>query len=103
MTLNGNAVVSDNSSVTVQDGLTLNGTLTLGAMSSNVYGYLTFTGSQTLGGTGTVVFGQYSPNTLQVSECGHDADDRAGDHRAWPERRRRLQPQLWAARPTSRW
>ena len=70
MTINGNFTVSGDSSVTVEDGLTLNGTLTLGAMSSNVYGYVNFAGSQTLGGAGTVVFGQDSPNTLLVSDAG---------------------------------
>ena len=62
--------MSGDTGVTVQDGLTLSGTLTLGAMSSNVYGYVSFAGSQTLGGTGTVVFGQDSPNTLLVSDAG---------------------------------
>ncbi len=54
----------------MQDGLTLNGTLTLGALSGNLYGYLNFVGSQTLGGTGTVVFGQSIYNTLLASEAG---------------------------------
>ncbi len=55
VTVDGNwEVVSDNS-VSVLDGLTINGTLTLG--DSSTIGYLNFSGSQTLGGTGTVVFG----------------------------------------------
>ncbi len=70
VTIDGNFTVSGDSSVTVQDGLTLNGTLTLGAASSSVYGYLNFMGSQTLSGTGTVVFGQASPNTLLVGQAG---------------------------------
>ena len=93
VTVDGNFTVSGDSGVTVEDGLTLNGTLTLGAASSNVFGYLTFTGSQTLGGTGTVVFGQYSRQHAASERSEHDADDRAGDHRAWPKRVRRLQRQ----------
>ena len=67
VTIDGNFTVSQDNQITVQDGLTLNGTLTLGAPSSNVFGYLLFSRSQTLGGTGTVVFGQSLVNTLYMS------------------------------------
>ena len=61
VTVDGNwEVVSDNS-VSVLDGLTINGTLTLG--DSSTIGYLNFTGSQTLGGMGTVVFGSATYRT----------------------------------------
>ena len=71
VTVNGNITITDNTNVTVKDGLTLYGTLTLGSLSSNVFGRLNFVGSQTLGGTGTVVFGQYaSYNALSVTTAG---------------------------------
>ena len=61
VTVDGNwEVVSDNS-VSVLDGLTINGTLTLG--DSSTVGYLNFSGSQTLGGTGAVVFGSATYRT----------------------------------------
>ena len=47
--------------MSVLDGLTINGTLTLG--DSSTIGYLNFSGSQTLGGTGTVVFGSATYRT----------------------------------------
>src|SRR5262249_52623209 len=43
--------------LTAVNGLTLNGTLTLGDSSGSTVSGVTFSGSQTLGGTGTVVFG----------------------------------------------
>ena len=67
VTLDGNAVVSGNTGATVQDGLTLNGTLAVGSPSINLFGYVEFSGTQTLGGTGTVVFGQSIDNALIVS------------------------------------
>ena len=44
-------------SSTITDGLTLDGTATLGSATSYSYATLSFSGSQTLGGTGDVVFG----------------------------------------------
>jgi hypothetical protein len=70
VTVNGNFTVADDNSLTVEAGLTLNGTLLLGDQSSDVYGYVNFSGTQTLGGTGTVVFGQFEPNMLFVSQAG---------------------------------
>ncbi len=56
VTLNGNLNVTAASTdyVTVTNGLTLNGTVTLGG--ANTYDALRFVGTQTLGGSGTVVF-----------------------------------------------
>lgn len=60
VTLHGNLDATDNSSyLQVLNGLTLNGTATLGNFST-----IGFTGSQTLGGTGTVVFQNQSVNGL---------------------------------------
>ena len=57
-------------SVTVKDGLTIGGTVTLGG--STGYGYLDFNGSQALGGTGTVTFGSGSPyNALWLPGSGN--------------------------------
>ncbi|MGD1277561.1 MAG: CARDB domain-containing protein [Tepidisphaeraceae bacterium] len=56
VTANGNWQVTGNNNVTVKDGLTLNGTLSLGDNNGNI-GYLNFSGNQSLGGTGSVVFG----------------------------------------------
>ena len=52
VTIDGDFTVAGNSIVTVTNGLTLNGSATLGG--GGDYGYLYFNGSQTLGGTGTV-------------------------------------------------
>src|ERR1017187_1888391 len=66
VTLNANAVVQAGNAcssvtLTVTNGLTLNGTLTLQRTANNSNtdgsGYLSFMGGQTLGGTGQVVFG----------------------------------------------
>ena len=53
-------------SLTVENGLTLNGvTLNLGnANNANTAGELSFSGTQTLGGTGTINFGFSSSNAL---------------------------------------
>ncbi len=75
VTVDGNWQVTGDQSATVEDGMTLNGTLSLGDASS--IGYLNFRGSQTLGGTGTVAFSsasiaQYYPayNGLFVAISG---------------------------------
>src|SRR5262249_38624149 len=61
VTVNGNWQVTADNAVTVEHGMTLNGTLSLG--DSSTVGYLNFSGSQTLGGTGTVVFGSATYRT----------------------------------------
>ncbi len=69
MTINGDFQVVGSNSVTVEDGLTLDGTATLG--DSTGYGYLYFTGTQTLGGSGTVNFATRNPcNALWVPNSG---------------------------------
>ena len=55
MTVSGNWQLIGNGNLTVKDGLTLSGTLSLGNTTS--VGYLNFSNTETLGGTGTVVFG----------------------------------------------
>ena len=55
VTVNGNLDLSANSvTLTIKDGLVLNGTATLGG--SNAFATLHFAGTQTLGGSGTVAF-----------------------------------------------
>ncbi len=69
VTVNGNVQVVGNDAVTVEDGLTLNGTATLG--DSTGFGYLYFTGTQTLGGSGTVDLAtRDSRNALWVPDSG---------------------------------
>ncbi|MGD1277517.1 MAG: PA14 domain-containing protein [Tepidisphaeraceae bacterium] len=60
-------------SATILDGLTLDGTLNLGASDSGTYGRLYFTGTQTLDGTGSVVFGGSGGNGLFVQDNGSAA------------------------------
>ena len=68
--VSGSFQVAGNGGLTIKDGLTLNGTATLGASSG--YGDLAFSGSQTLGGSGTVVFGSNdSRNSLWVPGTGN--------------------------------
>ena len=57
VTLDANLTVINNTSVVVENGLTLNGTVSLG--NSSTSGYVSFVGSQTLAGTGSVVLGSY--------------------------------------------
>src|SRR5262249_50089541 len=59
VTLDGDLVVAGNQAVTVRDGLTLNGTVTLGGGDGS-YGVLKFLGSQALSGSGTVAFASAS-------------------------------------------
>ena len=68
VTINGNLQVVGDNGVVVADGLTLNGTATLGGSGGSNWGYLDFNGSQTLGGTGTVTFTGPGPyNALALS------------------------------------
>src|SRR5438445_4390069 len=56
VTVNGDLdLTGNNVSVTVVNGLTLNGTATIGA-TGGVWSRMEFSGTQTLGGAGTVVF-----------------------------------------------
>ena len=58
VTLNGDLdLTATNATLTVKNGLELNGKVTIGASSGNGFNTLYFTGSQTLSGSGTVVFG----------------------------------------------
>ena len=69
VTVNGSFQVDGNNGVVVEDGLTLNGTATLG--DSTGFGLLYFEGTQTLGGSGTVVFGTFDTrNALMVASAG---------------------------------
>ena len=61
------------SRATILDGLTLDGTLNLGASDGSTYGQLYFTGTQTLDGTGSVVFGGSGGNGLFVQDNGSAA------------------------------
>ncbi|MCK6477514.1 MAG: hypothetical protein L6Q35_11855, partial [Phycisphaerales bacterium] len=56
-----------NPGVDVTGGLTLNGTLLLGAADGSSSGRVNFLGTQTLGGTGVVVFGGSADNMLVES------------------------------------
>ncbi len=69
LTLNGSFTIGSNDIVLVRNGLTLNGTATLG--DTNGYGFLRFEETQTLNGDGVVVFGSGSGNnTLGVGDSG---------------------------------
>ncbi len=58
VTLNSNLdLTADGAELTVTDGLTLNGTATIGATTDSAGASLTFSGVQSLGGTGDVLFG----------------------------------------------
>ena len=69
VTVSGDFLLTGNSAISIVNGLTLNGTATLG---SSVYGgYLSFNGTQTLGGTGMVVFGNsHNYNALLETTAG---------------------------------
>ncbi|HEX7447299.1 MAG TPA: hypothetical protein VF306_07130, partial [Pirellulales bacterium] len=56
VTLDADLSVPDNSALTVKDGLTLNGTLTMTHSGTYNLTLVNFSGTQTLGGTGTVQF-----------------------------------------------
>jgi fibronectin-binding autotransporter adhesin len=66
VTFNSNLQI--NGAVTVKDGLTVNGTASLGDAAGTVYGYLLFQGPQTLGGSGSVVFGGSIDNSLLAND-----------------------------------
>ena len=65
----GNSV--SGTSLTVTNGLVLNGTMVVGNPTNQWYGRVNFAGSQMLGGNGTVVFGTYGAhNSLVVANGG---------------------------------
>ncbi len=59
--------------LTVTNGLTLNGTMRLGNITNSpdyyyyYYGTVSFAGTQTLGGNGTIIFGENTCNSLRLS------------------------------------
>jgi hypothetical protein len=57
--------------INVTNGLTLNGTLKIGAATGFSFGTVIFQGTQTLAGTGTVVFGASSSNALESQGNGN--------------------------------
>jgi RHS repeat-associated protein len=58
-------------SLTVTNGLTLDGTMLVGnSANNNIRGAGSFTGSQTLGGSGTVEFGMHPWNAMLVADGG---------------------------------
>jgi hypothetical protein len=62
-TANGNYVY-------VQNGLTVNGTVSLGNSAGTTAGYIYFTSTGTLGGTGSIVFGGSTSNSLYLYGTG---------------------------------
>ena len=62
VTINGPWTIDGANHYFIENGLTLNGAVTLG--DSSGYGYLNFQGTQTLGGTSTITFG--STNTTNA-------------------------------------
>ncbi len=102
VTIDGNFQVTDENSVTVEDGLTVNGTATLGGSGSGNYGYFLFSGSQTLGGSGTVIFngpGPYNALALASGTLTLALESRSKAHTVtWATAR-----QLAEVRATSRW
>ncbi len=69
VTIQGDLVIGKNSAVRVLNGLTLNGTATLG--DADGYGVLDFDNTQTLSGTGTIRFGSANANnTLLLNNDG---------------------------------
>ena len=100
VTVNGSFQVDGNNSVVVEDGLTLNGTADAGRQHRLRLAVLR--GQPDAGRQRHCCLRHVRhANTLLVSECGHDADDRAGDHCPGPERLRGLQTPTSAGRPTS--
>ena len=86
MTINGVLDVGNTynaASLTVTNGLILNGTCYVGNPTNGNYGAIGFAGSQTLGGNGTVVFGNYgqpSANEYVAGQCRNDVDDWQRDY-----------------------
>ncbi len=73
VTLNGDldvGVINNNESVTIRNGLTLNGTARVGATDGTKYGNVYFSGSQTLDGNAEILFGGHNANGIIVSNGG---------------------------------
>ena len=75
VTINGELQVFGNSAVQIKNGLTLNGTVTLGEVAANnTFGVLTFVGTQSLSGVGKIVFGGFNDgrvvNSVRLTESG---------------------------------
>lgn len=71
VTVNGDLKVGATTSgfISIQNGLTLNGTATLG--NGSIYGYLNFRGTQTIGGNGVVVLISTGNQTgLRIADAG---------------------------------
>lgn len=68
VTLDGYLEVSNNSYLTVTNGLTLNGVLVIG--NDSTYGHVTLSGAQTVGGAGFIRLGSASANSLSGSVAG---------------------------------
>jgi hypothetical protein len=70
VTVNGDLdLTGDSVQVRVINGLTLNGTATIG-MAGSSWSRMDFSGTQTLGGSGTVVFGDANGPMLRVLDSG---------------------------------
>lgn len=80
VTLNGVLDVSgvSTATVSVRDGLTLNGTALVGNAAGTIAGRIFFTNTQTIGGTGSVVLGGNSGNRLLATGTGAVATFGAG-------------------------
>ena len=71
VTLDANLnLTAQSADVMVTNGLTLNGTATIGASSGNGFNFLEFSGSQTLSGSGAVLFGSAGYTALLVMQSG---------------------------------
>jgi hypothetical protein len=69
VTLSGTLDLASTSgaNVTVKNGLTVNGTVNLGASDGSTYGYMYFTNTEAIGGNGNIVFGGSTSNTMQIN------------------------------------
>lgn len=70
--MNGNLDLAtvNGASVYVSNGLTLNGTASVGRVDGSGYGRMYFSGTQTIGGTGNIVFGGNFDNHLYIITSG---------------------------------
>src|SRR5205823_2808056 len=69
LTLSGNLdlATTNGASVHITNGLTLDGTASVGAANGSTYGGMYFDGTQTIGGNGSIVFGGYWVNYLIIN------------------------------------
>ena len=108
VTVNGTLDVGstfNNATVTVTNGLTLNGTCYVGNPTNSNYGEIGFAGTQTLNGNGMVIFGNngnYSYNALRVLNGVRAATPRrASSDKAAPTETPRATAKTLAASRTS--